>query len=186
MGCVYNHSSVSFLLFVFYHLSRESAENCYIPNGGFLEDVVFEDPALFSAAQASDSCEDDSSVGQTNAINNEHMGDAGVADGPPSISDSASTGDPAVTNEVSEQITAAMVDLQVVENAPGIESNVDDQHSLSVEDVDMLLDKCLLQALHTTVKEKDLPMPGSVLWYPDTEPRCGWLLPEVSLHYLDV
>lgn len=140
------------------------AENCYVPNTGFLEDVVFEDPALFSAGQASDSYEDDLSVGQTNAINNEYMGDASSADGTLSVVDSASTEDPAVKNEVSEQIMAAMVDLQVMENASGTESNVDEQHSLSVEDVDVLLDKCLLQALHTTVKDKDLPMLGSVLW----------------------
>ncbi|KAG8378557.1 hypothetical protein BUALT_Bualt08G0149300 [Buddleja alternifolia] len=138
----------------------ELAENCYVPNAGFFEDVVYEDPALFSAGQVSDSCEDDSSVGQRNAINNEHIVDASAASG----IDSASTEDSAVPNEVSEQITSAMVDLQVMENASGTESNVDDQHSLSVEDVDLLLDKCLLQALHTTVKDKDLPMPGSTLW----------------------
>ncbi|KAL0456274.1 UNVERIFIED_CONTAM: Eukaryotic translation initiation factor 2D [Sesamum latifolium] len=142
----------------------ESAENCHVPNAGFLEDVVFEDPALYSASQASDSCQDDTSAGQTNAISNEHIGDSSAADGTPSVLDSASAEDTSVTNEVSEQITAAMVDLQVVEDAAGIESNVDDQHLLSVEDVDALLDKCLLQALHTTVKDKDLPMPGSILW----------------------
>ncbi|KAI3464254.1 hypothetical protein Pfo_020917 [Paulownia fortunei] len=142
----------------------ELAENCYIPNAGFLEDVVFEDPALLSAGQASDSCEDGFSVGQTNAINSEYMRDASAADGTPSILDSATTEDPNATNKVSEQITTVMVDLHVMENASSIESNVDDQHPLSVEDVDVLLDKCLLQALHTTVKDKDFPMPGSVLW----------------------
>ncbi|KAL0359958.1 UNVERIFIED_CONTAM: Eukaryotic translation initiation factor 2D [Sesamum radiatum] len=142
----------------------ESAENCHVPNAGFLEDVVFEDPAFYSASQASDSCQDDTSAGQTNAISNEHIGDSSAADGTPSVLDSASAEDTSVTNEVSEQITTAMVDLQVVEDAAGIESNVDDQHLLSVEDVDALLDKCLLQALHTTVKDKDLPMPGSILW----------------------
>ncbi|KAK6116717.1 hypothetical protein DH2020_049537 [Rehmannia glutinosa] len=142
----------------------ELAENCYVPNAGFFEDAVFEDPALFSAGQASGSCEDGFSVGQTDAINNEYMGGASAADGIPLIPDSAATEDPIVKNEASEQITTAMVDLQVTENASGIESNVDDQNPLSVEDVDVLLDKCLLQALHTTVKDKDLPMPGSVLW----------------------
>ncbi|KAL0351246.1 UNVERIFIED_CONTAM: Eukaryotic translation initiation factor 2D [Sesamum calycinum] len=142
----------------------ESAENCHVPNAGFLEDVVFEDPAFCSASQASDLCQDDSSAGQTNAISNEHIGDSSSADGTPSIPYSASVEDTGATDEVSEQITTAMVDLQVVEDAAGIESNVDDQHLLSVEDVDALLDKCLLQALHTTVKDKDLPMPGSILW----------------------
>lgn len=144
--------------------SRESAENCHVPNAGFYENVVFEDPALLSAGQASDSCENDSSVGQINAVNNDHMGDANSADGALSILDSAPKEEPIVTNEVTEQITTAMVDLQVEENAAGSEANVDDQHPLSVEDVDLLLDKCLLQALHTTVKDKDLPIPGSTLW----------------------
>lgn len=144
--------------------SRELAENCYVPNAGFLEDVVFEDPALFSAGQASDSCEDDFSVGQMNAINNDYMGNASAADGASSVLDSAPKEELTVTNEVSEQITTAMVDLQVVENASGSESIVDDQYPLSVEDVDLLLDKCLLQALHTTVKDTDLPLPGSILW----------------------
>lgn len=160
MDWLYNHSSCS----LFYYFSRELAENCYVPNTGFWEDVVFEDPALSSAGQASNSSEEDSPVGQRNSINNEHMGDASAANGVPPIVDSASAGDSGVTNEVSEQITAAMVDLQVMENAPGNERNMDDQHSLAVEDVDELLDKCLLQALHTTVKDKDLPMPGSTLW----------------------
>ncbi|KAL0326446.1 UNVERIFIED_CONTAM: Eukaryotic translation initiation factor 2D [Sesamum radiatum] len=119
---------------------------------------------LCSASQASDLCQDDSSAGQTNAISNEHIGDSSSADGTPSIPYSASVEYTGATDEVSEQITTAMVDLQVVEDAAGIESNVDDQHLLSVEDVDALLDKCLLQALHTTVKDKDLPMPGSILW----------------------
>lgn len=129
---------------------RESAENCHVPNAGFYENVVFEDPALLTAGQASDSCE------------NDHMGDA--ADGALSILDTVREEENTVTNEVSEQITTSMADLQVVENASGSESQADDQHPLSVEDVDLLLDKCLLQALHTTVKDKDLPMPGSTLW----------------------
>ncbi len=35
---------------------------------------------------------------------------------------------------------------------------------LTIEEMDALLDKCLLEALHVTVKDKDLPMPGSTLW----------------------
>ncbi|KAL2490180.1 eukaryotic translation initiation factor SUI1 family protein [Abeliophyllum distichum] len=142
----------------------ESAENCYVPNAGFLEDVVFEDPALFSTSLASHSCEDDASVGQGNAINNEEMGDAPNVKNIPSILDRISTEETVVTNDVTEQIATAMGDMQVMENASKVELNVDDQQSLSVEDVDALLDKCLLQALHTTIMDKDLPMPGSTLW----------------------
>lgn len=154
-------------LFLGLHLviySRESAENCYVPNTGFFEDVVFEDPALFSSSLASNSCEDDSAPGQTEAIINECMGDALQSDGTAPTLDSAPKCDPTEADGVGAQITSAMVDLQVVENASVSESNVDEQHPLSVEDVDSLLDKCLLQALHTTVKDTDLPMLGSILW----------------------
>lgn len=58
-----------------------------------------------------------------------------------------------------------MSDLKVTENVSTDGNNVEDQHTLSTEDVDEILDKCLLQALHTTVNDKDLPIPGSTLWY---------------------
>lgn len=151
-------------MFAFGDFLRESAENCCIPNAGFLEDVVFEDPALYSAGMASDSFEDNSSVGQMTDVTNESTGDAGPADGAAPMFDSAPSTDPTVANEVGEQINSAMVDLRVAENASGSESNADDQHPLSVEDVDSLLNRCLLQALHTTVKDKDLPILGSILW----------------------
>lgn len=139
---------------------RESAENCYVPNAGFYQDVVYEDPALFPAGQASDALGDDSSVDQRNDLNNEQLVDGSASSG----IESAPAEDSARPNEVSEQITTAMADLHVTENAPGSESNAEEQHSMSAEDVDVLLDKCLLQALHTTLKDKDLPIPGSTLW----------------------
>ncbi|CAA3024116.1 eukaryotic translation initiation factor 2D [Olea europaea subsp. europaea] len=142
----------------------ESAENCYVPNAGFLEDVVFEDPALFSTSQASDSHEDDASVGQGNASNNEEIEDAPNGKNIPSIAHPSCTKETVVTTDITEQMATAMGDMQVVENASEAELNVDNQHSLSVEDVDALLEGCLLQALHTTVLDKDLPMPGSTLW----------------------
>lgn len=144
--------------------SRELAENCCIPNAGFLEDVVFEDPALYSASPASESFEDNSSAGHMTAMTHESTEDASRADGAAPISDSVPGTDHSVVNEIGEQVNSAMADLQVAENASGSDSNVDDQHPLSVEDVDSLLDKCLLQALHTTIKDKDLPMLGSILW----------------------
>jgi translation initiation factor 2D len=36
--------------------------------------------------------------------------------------------------------------------------------SMQPEEMDKLLDECLLQALYTTVKDKDLPMPAGNLW----------------------
>lgn len=148
------------LLSICFSSSRESAENCYVPNAGFYEDAVYEDPALFAAGQASDSCEDDSSLDQRTDLNNEQIVDGSAASG----IDSAPTEDSAQSNEVNEQITTGMADLQITENASGPESIADDPQLLSVEDVDQLLDKCLLQALHTTLKDKDLPIPGSTLW----------------------
>lgn len=142
----------------------ESAENCYVPNTGFLEDVVFEDPALISTSQASDSREDDALVGQGNASNNEEIEDASNVKNIPSILDPTSTEETVVITDITEQRATAMGDKRVVENASEAELNVDNQHSLSVEDVDAILEGCLLQALHTTVLDKDLPMPGSTLW----------------------
>lgn len=145
-------------------LVRESAENCHVPNAGFLEDVVFEDPALLLSSRASDSSEVDPSVDPGNVTSNEDMEE--VID-----SDAASlgVGQPSTTqsdgaDEISVQLTNDLSELKVAETYVD-ESNSEGQHSLCVEEVDALLDKCLLQALHTTIKEKDLPIPGSTFWY---------------------
>lgn len=53
--------------------------------------------------------------------------------------------------------------MKVTENVTADES-IDEQLALSSEDVEAYLDRCFLQALHTTVKDKDLPMPGSTFW----------------------
>ncbi|RDX97928.1 Eukaryotic translation initiation factor 2D, partial [Mucuna pruriens] len=65
-------------------------------------------------------------------------------------------------NDTATEVTEGMADLKLLDTASANDPN--DQHTLSTADVDSLLDKCLLQALHTTVKDKDLPMPGSTLW----------------------
>ncbi|THG08755.1 hypothetical protein TEA_027116 [Camellia sinensis var. sinensis] len=140
-----------------------SVEGHYVPNAGFLEDVVFEDPSLF-ASQTSDSCETDDSIDQQNGINNEEVGEASdVADAHSDL-DPASQTHTDLQNDIAEQVAADVGDLKVTENASTDELNVEDQHTLSSEDLDALLDKCLLQALHTTVTDKDLPIPGSTLW----------------------
>ncbi|PRQ22346.1 hypothetical protein RchiOBHm_Chr6g0249251 [Rosa chinensis] len=69
-----------------------------------------------------------------------------------------------VRNEIAEEVTANVGDLKLTDDDSADQSTGEDQQPLSAEDVDMLLEKCLLQALHTTVKDKDLPMPGSTLW----------------------
>lgn len=145
-------------------LCRESVEGHYVPNAGFFEDAVFEDPTL-SSCQTSDSCNDanDSSHNQDVNIDKEVGGSVDVADDH-SVPNSASITQIDAGNDTAEEITSSVADLKVADNPVADEPGAEDQHPLSTEDVDMLLDKCLLQALHTTVKEKDLPMPGSTLW----------------------
>ncbi|PON95158.1 Eukaryotic translation initiation factor 2D [Trema orientale] len=145
----------------------ESVEGHYVPNAGFLEDVVFEDPAS-SSCQASDSCDDDaanSSHNEEEGIDDKEVGDSVDTSDDQSVPKHFSVNQTDAVNDTAEQeITSSVADLKVTDNASAGESNVEDQHPLSTEDVDLLLDKCLLQALHTTVKDKDLPMPGSTLW----------------------
>lgn len=142
---------------------RELVEGHYVPNAGFLEDVVFEDPSLSSACQASDSCEgvNEASSDPQNDISNKKEGESVDVLDLTSEANPSSTAQLDVSNDPAEQITANVDDLKVTDE----ESNVEVHHTRSTEDVDALLDKCLLQALHTTVKDKDLPMPGSTLWY---------------------
>uniref|UniRef100_A0A803PKH1 SUI1 domain-containing protein n=2 Tax=Cannabis sativa TaxID=3483 RepID=A0A803PKH1_CANSA len=136
----------------------ESVEGHYVPNAGFLEDVVFEDPASSSLCQTSNSYDDDtanSSHNQWDGINDEEVRDSVDAADDQSVPD-------AVKKTAEQEIMLSLANVKVTDNVSGDESIAEDQHPLSVEDMDMLLDKCLLQALHTTVK--DLPMPGSTLW----------------------
>lgn len=127
---------------------------------------MFEDPAS-SSGQTSDSCDDaaNSSRIEQNEIDDKEVRDSVDAADGDSVTKSVSINQTDAGNDTTEEgITSGVADLKVTENASTDDSVVEDQHPLSTEDVDMLLDKCLLQALHTTVKDKDLPMPGSTLW----------------------
>ncbi|PWA96988.1 eukaryotic translation initiation factor SUI1 family protein [Artemisia annua] len=128
----------------------ESAEDRYVPNVGFLEDAVFGDPSLFPNSQQSDT--DATSDHENNADDGQ---DASYGD--------TSSNMPSDPN-VDQQITADFGDLKVTENDRSEKVTADEQNTLSVEDVDALLDKCLLQACYTTLKDKDLPIAGSTLW----------------------
>ncbi|XP_022993956.1 eukaryotic translation initiation factor 2D [Cucurbita maxima] len=141
----------------------ESVEGHYVPNAGFLEDVVYGDPALASSSQTDNSCEgtDEASNNEQNDINNKEVGGS-VNETTSDVLDELGTPLTAQADSSTDKIVSDMNDLNVVNDIPPEESNV--QHTLSTEDVDMLLDKCLLQALHTTVKDKDFPLPGSTLW----------------------
>ncbi|KAB1210987.1 Eukaryotic translation initiation factor 2D [Morella rubra] len=145
-------------------LEQESVEGCYVPNAGFLEDVVFEDPALLQSGETSESYEDtaNASNSQWNGSDNNRVGEPKSDDQSERNQASSSLTQIDVENATAAEIRVGVGDLKLKENVSSEESK--DQHALSIEDVDGLLDKCLLQALHTTVKDKDLPMPGSTLW----------------------
>lgn len=139
----------------------ESVEGRFVPNPGFLEDVVFPDP---SSILAPHSHEDGTLNDQSNDVNVDGTieSDSGCVVSSENGSDSNCNLDE--KTDVSEQVATELGGLKLTEDISSADVHTVDQHSLSTEDVDMLLDRCLLQALHTTVKDKDLPMPGSTLW----------------------
>ncbi|KAF8412013.1 hypothetical protein HHK36_004572 [Tetracentron sinense] len=157
--------------------ATESAEGHYVPNAGFLEDVVLEDPSLSSVCQVSDSCGDvsNASSDQQNGVNNGEVHNlVHVTEGHPELEPDTTTQIDA-RKDISEQIIIDVSDLNITNAVSAEESNREKvQHTLSTEEIDALLDKCLLQALHTSVKDKDLPMPGSTLW--THIPNGNWML----------
>lgn len=135
-----------------------------MPNAGFFEDAVFEDPALSSASHNSEltevACETSTDrQNNTKSIEAEESLDVNElqADSGPTLT--TPNGD---ENETANEITGGVADLKLSDAGSANDPNY--QHTLSTSDIDSLLDKCLLQALHTTVKDKDLPMLGSTLW----------------------
>uniref|UniRef100_A0A7N0U9Q7 Ligatin n=1 Tax=Kalanchoe fedtschenkoi TaxID=63787 RepID=A0A7N0U9Q7_KALFE len=135
----------------------ESVEGRYVPNAGFLENVVFEDPSLSHA-------ESDQLHGDTAApavhLNGENVAGELIDDSHvPSVVDI-----PLSTCDAVEQTADGVSSLNVTESGSLTEVNAKEQRNLSTEDVDVLLDQCLLQALHLTVKDNDLPLAGSTLW----------------------
>ncbi|MBA0827353.1 hypothetical protein Goarm_012138, partial [Gossypium armourianum] len=144
----------------YYHLCRESVEGDYVPNSGFLEDVVLEDPSFLASNQPSDSsegatCESDV---QQSCVNNENT--EGSIDVNGAISDACAASMQNDSENAAKEITMDASDLKSTANVDAAKLDIE-LSSLSIEDVDSHLDRCLLQALHTTVKDKDLPMPGS-------------------------
>lgn len=127
---------------------RESAEGHYVPNAGFMEDVVMEDPSYL----------EEISAGPQTSTGNEEDESADVNDTGPSTSHTDAK------NDTEEHVVGSMNELNLGDDVSANEANNDKQNTLSPEEVDALLDQCLLQALHTTLKEKDLPIPGSTLW----------------------
>lgn len=141
-----------------------SVEGRHVPNAGFFEDVVFHDPSLLSSIQTSVLCEADPLADQQLGVTDKEAGEASDMAASNYGVDPVSTTESAAINDTVEQVVTNLEDLSVTEKVPIEEANAEDQHVLSTEDVDTLLDKCLLQALHTTIKDKELPIPGSTLW----------------------
>lgn len=143
--------------------SRESAENRYVPNAGFLEDVVFEDPSFVAAPEESDSYTQETCALEEQDDEHNVQPDLVVGSELQSENDDQfQISDKIETSEVMEE---ALSGLSIADSAPAGPSDEKEQHSLSSEEIDALLDKCLLQALHNSVVEKDLPISGSTLWY---------------------
>ncbi|MBA0737562.1 hypothetical protein Gogos_011019, partial [Gossypium gossypioides] len=141
----------------------QSVEGHYVANSGFLEDVVLEDPSFLASNQPSDSsegatCESDV---QQSCVNNENT--EGSIDVNGAISDACAASMQNDSENAAKEITTDASDLKSTANVDAAKLDIE-LSSLSIEDVDSHLDRCLLQALHTTVKDKDLPMPGSTLW----------------------
>ncbi|KAJ3675497.1 hypothetical protein LUZ60_004539 [Juncus effusus] len=127
-----------------------SVEERYVPNAGFFEDAVFADPSLLNKdigenSEEQNESNDNISETQKGEINEENQ-----------------------NVEASDELTASTSRLKLSEGQNEDEINNKEEEKekniMSVEEIDKLLDKCLLQALHTSVKDKDLPMPGSTLW----------------------
>ncbi|PKA54560.1 hypothetical protein AXF42_Ash000395 [Apostasia shenzhenica] len=138
----------------------EFAENRFVPNVGFLEDIVIEDPAISKMSDDHGDNSDDA----PHFVTDENDQQLDIPDVNAENDNGVSVHDDSVNEESTEMVTH-MTRLNVTENASAEDHNDLKEHQmLSTEEVDTLLDKCLLQALHTTVKDKDLPMPGSTLW----------------------
>ncbi|KAL9263543.1 Eukaryotic translation initiation factor 2D-like protein, partial [Drosera capensis] len=137
--------------------AAKAVEGRYVPNAGFYDDVVFADPT-FSSAEGDVSMDQDNEVADKEAI------DATVATDIPSDLDATAAEHGIASSNTTDQLATEMDNLKLAEPSSNNEPNVEGQTSMSTEDVDKLLDRCLLQALHITVKDKDLPMLGSSLW----------------------
>lgn len=144
----------------------ESAEGRYIPNDGFLEDVVLEDPTSIATSQAAGLSESEVVDALEHLLQGSgHDSEKDVHHGTEFDSRHEPTKQLCVENEDSDQVVKDLNALKVTDDIEEQASSGKGQlATMSVEEIDVLLDKCLLQALYTTVKDKDVPMPGSTLW----------------------
>lgn len=144
----------------------ESAEGAYVPNDGFLEGIVRADPRYMAGESSQplpvDLAELDagSIAGDLNGSGSELDGErAAVGD---EIESTLGRSPNLAANKEVEDFALDIEGLRTTEGTGGESETV--ELPMTADEMDELLDKCLLQALHTTMKEKDLPMPGSTLW----------------------
>ncbi|KAI5057282.1 hypothetical protein GOP47_0027297 [Adiantum capillus-veneris] len=145
----------------------ESAEGRYVPNEGFFGDMVTKDPAYvpreFSEMLLDEdaSSVDEDSNENGNSIGNKLETKDSVVDSSPAVV----AKDNVREEGVSKEIEGLAPDLEAVKMDGVADAEAESAEApMTIEEIDRLLDTCLLQALHTTVKEKDLPMPSSTLW----------------------
>eukprot|EP00850_Spirogloea_muscicola_P001035 SM000004S14905 [mRNA] locus=s4:104226:107152:- [translate_table: standard] len=130
----------------------EHAEGRYVPNDGFQDGIVVEDPAR--AAPPPD-------LPAGSGDGNGHVKDQQEDDKQPP---EKGTPDP----EVAGGVTRLSIDEET-HGEPDEEKNVwspalGAAAPLSAADMDQLLEDCLLRVLRTSVKDKDLPLASSTLW----------------------
>ncbi|KAK8656893.1 hypothetical protein V6N13_098828 [Hibiscus sabdariffa] len=119
----------------------ESVEGHFVPNLGFLEDVVVGDPSFLASNQPSDSLEGatcESDVPES-CINNENTEDS--IDVNDSISDTFASSTQNDSKNSAKEITTDDCDLKSA-NVANAKSDID-LLSLSIEEVDSHLDSCL-------------------------------------------
>ena len=115
----------------------------YVPNAGFLEDAVFEDPSFLASNQPSDSSEGAThgSDAEQSHINNENIGES--VDVNDVISETLADSAQNDSENAAKEITTDVSDLKSTDNVAVGKSNIEHQ-SLPIEDVDSHLDRCLL------------------------------------------
>ncbi|KAH7435891.1 hypothetical protein KP509_06G082800 [Ceratopteris richardii] len=144
----------------------ESAEGRYVPNEGFLEDMVTKDPSYVTAEPGENLEDDESSVDEDNNANgNELVPSSDVVNSKVLSCTVVDSKDGEEEHDIKTESDMLAADLRgtSIDDVADAETATT-EGPMTAEEIDALLDSCLLQALHTTVKEKDLPMPGSTLW----------------------
>ncbi|EFJ36653.1 hypothetical protein SELMODRAFT_77083 [Selaginella moellendorffii] len=139
-----------------------SAEGRYVPNAGFSEGMISEDPS--TSQQAGDGEGSAQGVDEQDQEHEQEQEQGGA--------NSGDDGTEIYQVTEPEYVAVDVKDLKLAPDTSAAEEadeecssiEVGSSTGVSTEEMDLLLDRCLLQALHTTVKDKDLPIPASILW----------------------